>query len=498
MILSEKSRKRIKSKAPANKEMVILRRLKRLSLKTQLIASFIFVIIITISLLSTVNYYKWKKDFLRQDREEGIILTQTLAQGSIDPILRNDFYTLEEYVNTLIKKENIAYLIITDRHNNILAQSASAKDIPVEMIQNGLSNIEPVLVQTYRNKTLKMGVNDISVPVLISSKRWGTVRVGFSLQYLEKEIYRNIFLALATGAASIVVGIIVALILMRLMTKPMGAFIKSMKTISDGELHQEISLDTSYEFRMMADSFNHMAKSLRESKEELKKTYEELSQKHKLAALGEFAARVAHEIKNPLGIIKGSAQIILDKESSGEIKTEVWTYIIEEIDRLNRKVMNILDYARPRIMSLELTNINDIIEKTLYFSETQHKKGKRVVIVKKLDPGMPMIKSDTEMIRQAFVNLLINSYQSLKDNGEIIVSTCLDNEWLKITFKDTGEGIPESNLDKIFDPFFTTKKQGTGLGLSIVRQIIESHKGKIQIKSKVGEGTEVTILLPLK
>jgi signal transduction histidine kinase len=479
--------------------MVVLRSLKRLSLRTQLVASFVFVIIITISLLSAVNYYKWKTDFLRQDREEGIILTQTLAQGSIDPILRNDFSTLEEYVNTLVQKENIAYLVISDRHNNVLAQSTSAKDVPVEIIQKGLVNTDPSLVQTYRNKSLKIGVNDISVPVIIASKRWGTVRVGFSLQYLEKEIYRNIFLALATGAASIVVGILVALILMRLITKPMRAFIKSMKTISDGNLHQEISLDTSYEFRMMADSFNHMAKSLRESKEELKKTYEELSQKHKLAALGEFAARVAHEIKNPLGIIKGSAQIILDKDSSSEIKTEVWTYIIEEIDRLNRKVMNILDYARPRTMSLEPTDINDLIEKTLYFGETQHIKGEGVNIVKKFDNNLPVIKADPEMMRQALLNLLINSYQAVREKGEIIISTFIDQEgWLKISFRDTGEGIPEKDLDKIFDPFFTTKKEGTGLGLSIVRQIIDNHKGKIQIESKVGEGTEIAILLPVQ
>lgn len=481
------------------RKMVILRSLKRLSLKTQLVASFIFVIIITISLLSAVNYYKWKTDFLEQNREKGIILTQTLAQGSIDPILRNDYYTLEEYVDVLTKKENIVYLFISDRHNNILSQSMSAKDIPVEIIQKGLSNTAPVLVQTYRNKNLRMSINDVSVPIMIASKKWGTVRVGFSLQYLEKEIYRNILLALATGAASIVVGILVALVLMRLMTKPVGAFIKSMRTISGGDLHQEISLDTSYEFRMMADSFNQMAKSLRESKEELRRTYEELSQKHKLAALGEFAARVAHEIKNPLGIIKGSAQIALDENSSGDIKKEVWTYIIEEIDRLNRKVMNVLDYARPRSMNLVPTDINDIIEKTLYFGEARQIKGKEISIIKNFAQDLPLIKTDPEMMRQALLNLLINAYQSIAGQGKIEISTSFHRKgWLKVSFRDTGEGIPEKNQDKMFDPFFTTKKEGTGLGLSIVRQIIDSHKGTIHVKSKVGEGTEITVLLPVK
>jgi len=478
---------------------VTLHNLERMSLRTKLITSFVFVIIITISLLSFMNYYRWRSDYFTRVREEGTILTQTLAQGSVDPILRNDFYTLEVYVNNLLKKENIAYVMISDRHDRILAQSPSAKDVPVEIIQRGLQNMTPVLVQNYRNEALKSDVNDISVPVNIDTRKWGTVRVGFTLKHVEKEAYRNISIALATAMASITVGILVALVLMRLITKPMGAFIRSMKTISDGNLHQEISLDTSQEFRVMADSFNQMAKSLRESKEELKRTYEELAQKHKLAALGELAARVAHEIKNPLGIIKGSAQIMLDRDSPPEIKEEVGGYIVEEIERLNRKVMNILDYARPRLTNMAPTDINATIEKTLHFWEGQETAGKGISIIKRFDANLPMIKADPEMMRQAFLNLTINACQAMGAHGELVISTQPNGDgYVKVSFRDTGEGIPEGNLDKIFEPFFTTKEGGTGLGLSIVRQMVESHRGKINVKSRIGEGTEMEILLPVQ
>jgi signal transduction histidine kinase len=477
----------------------ILHTFETSSLRTQLIAAFVFVIIITISLLSIVNYYKWKKDFFAMVREEGIVLTQTLAQGSISPILVNDFFTLEEYITMLLKKEDIAYVVISDRHDNFLAQSDSAKFIPSDILDNGTRNTAPVLVQTYRNKSLKVDINDISVPIMIESGKWGVVRVGFSLNFLEKEIYKNISLTLIIGFISIVVGIIVALLLMRLVTKPVNAFIKSMQLISDGNLHEKINLNTSYEFAIMAESFNSMAKSLQESKEELKTTYAELSQQHKLSALGEFAARVAHEIKNPLGIIKSSAQIVLGNRATPDIKEEVGKYIIEEIDRLNTKVQNILDYARPRTMNLVPTDINETINKSLYFGIAQQLDGNQITVHKKLGDNIPLINLDTEMIHQAFLNLFINSSQAMDGKGTIDIITAFNIKgWVEIIFKDYGKGIPEELLDKIFDPFFTTKNGGTGLGLSIVLQTIESHNGKIDVTSAINSGTQIKIILPVQ
>jgi signal transduction histidine kinase len=472
--------------------------LRQLSFKTKLIAAFVFVIIVTITILSLINHYKWKKDYFEQVREEGTTLTQTIAQGSADPILRNDFQTLEELITNLLKKENIVYVVITDRYHHILAQSESAKSIPQELVARGQENTSPVLVQPYRNARLHMDINDISVPIIIASEKWGTVRVGFSLKHLEEEIYRNINVAVIAGLTSICLGIIVALVLMRFITRPMGSFITSMKNISAGDLHHEVNMDTSAEFKIMADSFNQMAKSLRESKEELGRTYEELAQKHKLAALGEFAARVAHEIKNPLGIIKGSAQILLDRDAPRDVREEVTNYIVEEIDRLNMRIMAILDYTRPRMMNTESVDINEALEKAIQFWETLHSKDRQITIIREFSRDLPVIPAAPELMRQVFLNLLVNADQAMNGSGELHISTRREADHrISICFKDVGKGIPEENLEKIFEPFFTTKQEGTGLGLSIVRQIVENHLGKILVRSRVGAGTEMEIQLPI-
>ena len=490
--------------------------LKRLSLKMRFIYAFVFVIIITITILSLTNYFRWKHNYLRQACDEGLILTQTLAQGSIDPIIRNDFYTLEEYVNNLIKKKNIAYVVIMDRHDRVLAHNSGAMgNMPREINKRVRGDITPYLVQTYYNAVLKIDVNDISVPVLIDSKKWGTVRVGFSLEYIKEEIAKNVFVVIVTGLISMLLGIAMALILTRFVTGPIEKFAKSMKTVAAGDLEQEIRMDTTDEFGVLAMSFNQMAKSLRESKEELKKTYQRLVHKEKMAALGELTARIAHEIKNPLGIIKGSAQILVEEAEKPEIKTEVAGYIIEEVNRLNIKIHDLLNHAKPKPPNLKEVDLNEILESRIKFWESQRPEERNVTIIRKLNREIPFLQLDKEQIRQLALNMIINACEAMPNGGELRIMTDWNsrgdrhdfeeekgrgessrpqnNGYVRVEFKDTGIGIPKKDIQKIFDPFFTTKENGTGLGLSTVYRIIENHRGKIEVESKEGEGSRFSI-----
>ncbi len=491
----------------------------RLSLRMRFIYSFVFVIILTIFILSLANHFRWNRNYLRQVRDEGLILTQTLAQGSIDPIIRNDYYTLNEYVTSLIEKKNIAYVVITDRHDRVLAQSADALDIiPAEIIRNVKGIVSPYLLQTYFSPILKTRVNDISVPVRIDSQKWGTVQVGFSLEHLRAEIVKNIFVVILTGFVSVFIGIAVALILSRFVTDPIEKFVRSMKTIAAGDLEQEIQIDTTTEFSVLARSFNQMADSLRESQEELKKTYQQLMQKEKMAALGELTARIAHEIKNPLGIIKGSAQILVNEHEKDDVKIEVGGYIIEEVNRLDAKVRELLNHARPQTPALQETDINEVLEKSIQFFESQRLEEKKIRIIREFYPAMPVLLLDSEQVRQIVLNLMINAYEAMPDGGEIRIATAWTapsvhngsiptsgressrkerkNGSVVVKIIDTGTGIPAEDRSKVFDPFFTTREKGTGLGLSTVNRIIENHRGTIEMSSRLGEGTEFTITFP--
>ena len=471
--------------------------------------SFILVIIVTISILALTNYLRWRHNYLKQVRDEGLILTQTLGQGSIDPIIRNDFYTLNEHVNNLIKKKNIVYVIITDRHGRIFAQSTGAlKKIPEPINSNVRGLVKTFLVQTYHNPTFTAQINDISVPVFVDTNKWGTVRVGFSLEHMRVEMTKNIIVVIMTSLVSVLIGIGVALILSRFVTGPIEKLARSMETVASGNYEQEISIDTADEFDLLSRSFNEMAVSLKKSKAELKKTYTRLMQKEKMAALGELTTRIAHEIKNPLGIIKGSAQILIEETEDADVKSEVVNFIIDEVNRLDIKVRDLLNHSRPRPPNLKKTDINETLEKRIHFWESQKNLGNQIKITRKYIQNLPDILIDREQIRQVILNLLINCSEAMPDGGTITVATGFESQKedsessrdsgnVFVEFKDTGIGIRKEDLGRIFDPFFTTKKEGTGLGLSTVNRIIENHKGKINVESEIGKGTRFTLHFPV-
>jgi len=471
--------------------------LECLSLRTKLILSFVFVILIATLISSFITYYQWKRDFYAQVREEGSVLVQTLAQGSVDPILRHDFSTLEEYVNTLLKKENVVYVIFTDRHDHVLAGGDQEVAIPPEVIKQGLSSRQPVLVQNFRSGERRMLINDISVPVLIDGKKWGAVRVGFSLVNVEREIYSNIVFALLSACLSLAGGIAVALVLTRIITKPVTRFIGSMRRISQGDLSEKIEIASPDEFGQMADSFNRMAHSLQESQETLRTTFAELAEKQKLAALGELSARVAHEIKNPLGIIRGSAQIIVDGKTPLAIKEEVGRYIIEETDKLNHIVMDILNYAQPQRRASVPIDINRLItDNRVLWEKALAEKG-TIVLSIALHADLPQIQGDPNLLQRALLNLVMNAGEAAQPEGTVHIETfSAEGADVGVSIADSGPGMDDAAMEKAFEPFFTTKKQGTGLGLSIVRNIVESHNGSITLERREEGGTKVTMLFP--
>ncbi|MFQ5834981.1 MAG: ATP-binding protein, partial [bacterium] len=241
---------------------------------------------------------------------------------------------------------------------------------------------------------------------------------------------------------------------------------------------------------------------------QIKQLEEQLQRSKKLAALGEMSAGVAHEIRNPLGVIKSSAQMLRDEfkpvETRGEYQ-ELTTFIIEEVNRLNRVITEFLSFARPTPPNLQRVNINEIIDKTIQLIASQEKVTPDVKIKVETSKNLPVLMGDPEQIIQALLNIVLNSLQAMPDGGElrIAVRGADDAEekypasLIQIQITDTGEGIPVSIRDKIFNPFFTTKEEGSGLGLAIAHKIIENHKGFIEVESEVRKGTTFKIFLPL-
>lgn len=224
---------------------------------------------------------------------------------------------------------------------------------------------------------------------------------------------------------------------------------------------------------------------------------EQLHQAERLAALGEMVAGVSHEIKNPLGIIRSTAELLTAMPDANETQKKLSEVIKEEASRLNGIVTEFLDFARPQIPNLDRCNLTEILEKNLYFLQPELEK-KGIQIHSNLNGRSFKLTADQDLLYRAFLNVFMNAIQSMNDGGVIRVKVEEEQDDYLILIEDTGCGISRENLKKIFNPFFTTREKGTGLGLSIVGKIIEGHNGTVTLKSKEGKGTEVRIKLPRK
>jgi two-component system NtrC family sensor kinase len=234
---------------------------------------------------------------------------------------------------------------------------------------------------------------------------------------------------------------------------------------------------------------------------------ERLLQSQKLAAIGELSAGIAHEINNPLAIIRQEAewmQLLLKTFEGGDpnkledLKGSVHQ-IVQQVDRCTEITRNLLDFARKRDPVIQAVEVNRIIEDMTMLMEKEARYN-NIIILRHYDKNLPVIYSDAPQLRQVILNFLTNAAYAIGKNGSITITTRLkDRDFVEIVISDTGYGIPEENLPKIFDPFFTTKPpgQGTGLGLAICHGIIQRLRGRIGVESQVGQGTEFTITLPL-
>lgn len=229
---------------------------------------------------------------------------------------------------------------------------------------------------------------------------------------------------------------------------------------------------------------------------EIKQLKKEIAQSQRLASLGSLAAGVAHEIRNPLSSIKGFATYFKERYRDNPDDSQTADIMVQEVDRLNRVIGQLLDYARPMTMNRRETAIQTVIQHALRMIESQARE-KGVVIRSELQADVAAVLIDPDRIKQVFLNLYLNAIGAMEGGGILSVALLsMTDRRIRIEVRDTGVGIDPKDLDRIFDPYFTTKSSGTGLGLAIVQKIIEAHRGEIQVASTPGLGTTVSVILP--
>ncbi|WP_028579151.1 two-component system sensor histidine kinase NtrB [Desulfogranum japonicum] len=232
---------------------------------------------------------------------------------------------------------------------------------------------------------------------------------------------------------------------------------------------------------------------------EMKLLEQKMRENERLAAIGKMAGGVAHEVRNPLSSIKGLALLLKNKFSPGSKEQDTADLLIQETERMNRTITEMLSLTRPMTLHREVLYIGPLLTKSLDFLRTECL-SRGVHVKLEVEENLPAVLGDRDRLNQVFMNIFLNSLQAMEDGGQLNVSaffTFRAVPKLVISIQDTGEGMDKETLDQVFYPYFTTKKHGTGIGLAITQKIMADHNGDITIESQQGKGTLVNLILPV-
>jgi signal transduction histidine kinase len=490
-------------------------------------------------------------DFISKDEKEISLNQPNLKKG------------IQELARIYIDQRGFSNLVITDHELGVVVSKKKewldktySDDLMKKAVQSGQLNTEVersggVLFAHYKKLV-------IYSPLWIQGNIGGGIQIeiplGDVMIYLLKS-QRMILISLIFDA--IVLIVFGSFLLSRVLVKPLKDLIRLTQNISEGDFSQAIEVTSKNEIGQLISSFNRMIERLKENKEsidnylkslelankKLKQVQEELIRTEKLASIGRFAAGVAHEVGNPLGAILGYTSILEKDEIDREEAKDYLKRIEKEIERINRIVRELLDFARPPKSEIQDIEVAAVIKNAL--SLLSHQKNfKNIETQLELRPDLPMIKGDESRLSQVLVNILLNAIDAMPNGGYLRIKTeslvvedfvgggfqplyfprrkgdpmesdysrlrksdpfsilltkfSVSDRLVKIGISDTGVGIEQENLERIFDPFFTTKEpdKGTGLGLSISLSIVESMGGRIRVESEVGKGSTFEIYFP--
>jgi two-component system, NtrC family, sensor kinase len=304
---------------------------------------------------------------------------------------------------------------------------------------------------------------------------------------------------IVAGAGAVAICAVSMLVLAYVVQRPMVELQEKIAQVSEGDLEVAVSFSRrNDEIGDLGRNFNHMMEQLRDSRQEIERLHRtQMSRAEHLATLGELAASLAHEIRNPLAGIAGVIEIIGRDLPATSPARPVVKDVRQEISRISKTLTQLLETARPRRPDIRLSNVNTTVEHAVMLARQQViSKPIQIDLQKALD--LPEVEHDSDQIHQVLLNLLLNAVQAIDGAGFVRVDIGLQDRYARIVVSDTGRGISASDLANIFRPFYTTKGNGTGLGLSLARRIVEEHHGSITVTSTIGQGSQFTVLLPFE
>ena len=303
---------------------------------------------------------------------------------------------------------------------------------------------------------------------------------------------------IVAGVGAVAICAVIMLALAYLIQRPMVELQEKIARVGQGDLSVTVDFaKRNDEIGDLGRNFNQMVRLLRESREEIERLHRtQMSRAEHLATLGELAAGLAHEIRNPLAGIAGVIEIVGRDLPATSPARAVVKDIRLEVAQINHILTDLLQTARPHPPEIRPSDLNTTVEHAIMLAR-QQVISKPIQIELHKDPTLPLVEHDSDQIHQVLLNLLLNAVQAIETSGTVRVELSSLGGNAAVSVTDTGRGIAPEHLPNIFRPFYTTKGNGTGLGLSLARRIIEEHHGRIEVSSEVGKGAKFLLTLPL-
>jgi signal transduction histidine kinase len=481
----------------------------RMSLQTRFMVWVIVLLVVLAASILLVIEQREVKAIFEEQKEKGVLIAKNIAYLNLPAFIQWDEEGVRENIEEQIDK-HLIYVAFYGRYNNLFAYTSFIENYKESYLYSDLGQDVGEKSYFFERKKFEdkksaqiLRILEIEVPIFVrgSPRRWGSIKIGLSLEEMRAEILKTRLMLIFIGCGGLLIGALGAVLLARRITGPLKKLVEGTVKISKEDFSQKIEITSQDEIGNLAQSFNEMSRKLLLARERMEAASKKLVQAEKLASIGRISAGIAHEIRNALTSVKLNIQKLGQSDRLDEIEKEHLSLSQEGIIQMEKFIKELLDFTRVSELNLDRFSIEQILDESLK-TLARTLELKKVVLEKSYEEGLPQVLVDADKLRQVFLNILRNAYEAVEEKGKINIFLSLLKEKsgskIRVYITDNGCGIPKKDRETVFEPFYTTKASGIGLGLPIARKIIEQHRGTIKVKKQEAKGTSFEILIPVE
>lgn len=452
------------------------------TLRVRLILSVALVHVVLMGLFTWEAVERQSHELRQEMVNQGRSLASMMVVASTNALLAEDLASLAEVTRRVGEREDVSYGEIVDVRGFVMASTRQGRV--------GRA-VGPVIEQNDRFPLAEGDrVLDIREEVLIGADRVGFVWLGLSTANLENALTDTRNRGIQYILLALIIGSVAAWLLSLAVTRNLRELTLAAKRIGGGDLNARVDVPGQDETGTLARAFNLMAASLQRSSRQMEQEHRKRTEAERLACVGEMAASIAHEIRNPMVALINSVKLLGDTQLPAEDREAVVKIVDTESRRLQRILDDFLMFSRLPAPKLEPGDLKPLVEQTveLISRDPRYREG---IGFERRYAADNRCRFDADLMRQVLLNLMLNALQAISGEGKLIIRLQRTGERLNVSIVDNGRGIPADLMSEISKPFFTSRKDGTGLGLPVVQRILAQHGTALTITSREGSGTEV-------